>query len=308
MNEVDVSVIVPCRNAARFVREALESITAQTLQPREVLLADDGSSDDSIAVARSAHPGVRVLEGPFGGASGARNAALAQAEGALVAFLDADDRWAPLHLERALSLLSQGGDTAYLGHFDTLDGNGNRGSLATLPELKEPMVRLDLDTFLSFFRRGLPNGSASYVVRRAAAIEAGGFDPSQLRANDLDFWLRVVLSHRWCYDPRPSVFYRIRTSGNLSEDVASRSYYRLRAFLRAHERRQSGANQTLEHLIRYWAEQTLRTAVSHGTPNDWSEAFALASPHVSRWSRLQWTFLAHLRRALSPPIRRAGNI
>ena len=282
---VDVSVIIPCRDAGEYALEAVASVASQTAKPREVLLADDGSRDHSVESVRARYPDVRIVPGPFGGASEARNAALREARGAFVAFLDADDRWDDNHLARALALLGERGDVAYLGHFDLLDERGARTKIPLLPELTAARFGMTLDNFLQLFLQGLPNGSASYVVRREAVEAIGGFDPTQLRANDLDFWLRLVRDYTWCYDPHPSVCYRMRTGGNLSQDIPSRSYFRLRAFLRL---RDSGVapNPWLERLIRYWSEQALRTAAIRGRAEDWQRAVRLVDKRTA--SMLAW--------------------
>jgi glycosyltransferase involved in cell wall biosynthesis len=103
-----VSVIVPARDAERFIAEALESICAQTVAPLEVIVVDDASSDRTPRIAALA--GAKVIAHGSGRPAAARNAGIAAARGRLVAFLDADDRWRPTKLERQLSILA--GDPA----------------------------------------------------------------------------------------------------------------------------------------------------------------------------------------------------
>lgn len=93
MGGVSISVVVPCHNYARFLPDALESIYAQTVQPLEVIVIDDGSSDGSADIAESYHADVRVIRQEKQGISGARNAGVGAARGDLIAFLDADDLW-----------------------------------------------------------------------------------------------------------------------------------------------------------------------------------------------------------------------
>src|SRR5437867_4956354 len=95
-----VSVIVPCRNGARFLAEALDSALAQTHPATEVIVVDDGSVDDTPAVLARYAGRVRVLRQPNRGPSAARNAALGVARGEYVAFLDADDRFLPDQVAR----------------------------------------------------------------------------------------------------------------------------------------------------------------------------------------------------------------
>ena len=99
----DVSVVIPCYNGAAFLRQTLDSVLAQSRPPREVLVVDDGSTDDSAAIAASFGPPVRVISQENQGESVARNRGLDEAAGAWVAFLDADDLWEPEKLERQLA-------------------------------------------------------------------------------------------------------------------------------------------------------------------------------------------------------------
>jgi glycosyltransferase involved in cell wall biosynthesis len=94
-----VSVIVVVRNGAAYLAEALASITAQTLPPREILVVDGQSTDDTVAIAQRV-PGVRVLAQPDLGLANARNFGIQAARSPWIAFLDHDDRWHPEKLAR----------------------------------------------------------------------------------------------------------------------------------------------------------------------------------------------------------------
>jgi glycosyltransferase involved in cell wall biosynthesis len=96
---------VPAYNAARFVTDALDSISAQTHPPFEIIVVDDGSTDETCEVVRRYGSGVRLLEIAHAGYPGARDAALAAASGEFIAFLDADDRWVPGKTAQQLALL-----------------------------------------------------------------------------------------------------------------------------------------------------------------------------------------------------------
>ena len=100
-----VSVVIPCYNAAPFLRETLDSVLNQTRPPLEVIVVDDGSTDDSAAIAESYGPAVRVIQQENQGESVARNRGMDEARGEWVALLDADDRWLPHKLERQLAAL-----------------------------------------------------------------------------------------------------------------------------------------------------------------------------------------------------------
>jgi glycosyltransferase involved in cell wall biosynthesis len=102
-----VSILIPCHNAARWLAATLDSALAQTWPRCEIVVVDDGSTDDSLALARRFEPrGVRVATQSNRGASAARNAALALAQGDYIQFLDADDLLAPDKIARQLAALA----------------------------------------------------------------------------------------------------------------------------------------------------------------------------------------------------------
>ncbi|MBI1347036.1 glycosyltransferase [bacterium] len=108
MNAVhpSVSVVIPCYNGVKYLRETIDSVLVQTCPVHEIILVDDGSTDDSAAIAESYGPPVRVIRQPNQGESVARNRGIDEAQGNWVAFLDADDLWKPEKIERQLSRIT----------------------------------------------------------------------------------------------------------------------------------------------------------------------------------------------------------
>lgn len=100
-----ISVIIPVYNSERYVDAALESVLAQSRPPTEIIVVDDGSTDQSAQVARRYQPIVQVLHQPHAGPGAARNLGVSVAQGELLAFLDADDLWLPDKLERQVTYL-----------------------------------------------------------------------------------------------------------------------------------------------------------------------------------------------------------
>lgn len=105
MTRPSISVVVPAFNAERTIAEALESVLAQTPRDAEVLVIDDGSTDGTVAVAESYAPLLRVIRCPHAGIASTLNRGMNEARGAILASIDADDRWLPHKLERQLSAL-----------------------------------------------------------------------------------------------------------------------------------------------------------------------------------------------------------
>jgi hypothetical protein len=190
-----VSVVVPCRNGAPYVDEALASVRAQTRTPLEVIVVDDASSDDSpgvIAAWSAAHPAgppVRLLrhERPRGAAA-ARNTGIEEARGDVIAFLDADDRWAPEHLAVAVGLLDAHPEAVLAATHARAFGN------ADYPWRHQIEGEGPRNVFWSALADWIVLPSAT-AVRATALHETRGFREDAVGAEDYELVLR--LAHRW---------------------------------------------------------------------------------------------------------------
>ena len=185
-----VSVVIPCYNAARFIRETLDSILTQNYGgPLEVLVADDGSTDGSADVVASYGPPVRLLmRGPHEerSASHSRNRCLQAATQPLVAFLDADDLFMPGHLVHLAEALTRRPELGFVydkGYYVSADGSGLSPIFA---EPHRPRVTPD-DLLVE--NCIVP---AAVVVRREVFARVGLFDEELRHAEDHDMWLRIL--------------------------------------------------------------------------------------------------------------------
>lgn len=187
--EADVSVVIPCYCSTSTIERAVRSVAAQTLRPREILLVDDGSPDDSrIVLERLARdiPRARVLALPENrGSSAARNAAWMQATGRYIAFLDADDAWHPQKLEVQVRFMESSPQFALTAHLHVVD---------VIPE-----PRLDEDVPFTEIRllNLLPGNrfaTSSVMLRRGLAER---FPEEVRRGEDYMLWVRIAAAgHR----------------------------------------------------------------------------------------------------------------
>src|SRR5208337_4910913 len=136
---ITISVVIPAYNAERFLPRCFKSVFAQTLKPEEVIVVDDGSTDNTAAVAAAL--GATVVSQANSGVAAARNLGISHASGEWIALLDADDLWAPDKLERQVALIRPETVLVYTG-IRFFDDHGIRSEqLAFDPAAARKMLR-----------------------------------------------------------------------------------------------------------------------------------------------------------------------
>jgi glycosyltransferase involved in cell wall biosynthesis len=186
---LNISAVIPCYNAGLFLAQAIESALAQSRSAAEVIVVDDGSTDDSGGVAQR-YP-VRYVRLPENaGNAVARNRCIHEARCDLIAWLDADDYWEPNHLQVVAGLLDRYPEA--VAAFSTVRLVGSlKGELIPRFPPGEPQ-----DTFWECFWR-TPAGQMSAVTRRDALREIGGYNEARRSANDYELWMRLSRHHRF---------------------------------------------------------------------------------------------------------------
>lgn len=198
----EVSVVIPSYNSAAYLPQAVDSVLAQTFRDVEVLVIDDGSTDDTAAVMGRYGEPVRYIRQPNGGVSRARNRGIEESRGRYVAFLDADDTWFPQKLERQLSALDGKTDyrVCYSG-FVRVDSN-----LAPLGVHRGNPAGATLAGLLT---QGNQVGSiCTVLVDRSLFDRTGGFDPQLSQCADWDMWVRLAVHTPFLYVDESLVTYR----------------------------------------------------------------------------------------------------
>ncbi len=174
---MNVAVIIPFWNPGRMLREALDSVAAQTVQPSQVVVVDDGSTDDS-AEAVSAYPAVTLVRQSRSGTAAARNTGIARTDADLVAFLDADDLWPPGSLSARIAALREAGAD---------------GSFGVVEEFRDPA-----DLARPVRPRSAARVPGSILVTREALARVGGFDVSLPGGEGVDWVARFdAIGLRW---------------------------------------------------------------------------------------------------------------
>lgn len=187
-----ITVVIPLYNKAPHIAQALDSVLAQTVPADDIVVIDDGSSDDGPDIVITyAHRGVRLIRQTNQGESAARNAGVKEAKSGYVAFLDSDDWWQPRHLEVLHKLALSHPSSALLstGH---LIRRADRfyNPRSSLPNGFCGVVQ----DFFSTYARGLSLvNSSTACVRRSALLEIGGFPVGVRRGPDIITWVNLAL-------------------------------------------------------------------------------------------------------------------
>lgn len=221
-----VSVIMPVYNVERFVGEAICSVLDQSYRHFELIIVDDGGSDESVAICKGfSDPRIRIVHQANRGLAGARNTGIDASQGKYIALLDSDDRWNVdklmlhvIHLEANASV-----DVSYSGS-RMIDANGRPLSVAMRP-------RLMGITAAHILQRN-PVGNGSAPVLRMTALERAGFahpdepsrrcwfDESFRQSEDIELWIRLAAGHGCRFEGIDGLLtdYRI-VGGGLSANI-----------------------------------------------------------------------------------------
>jgi glycosyltransferase involved in cell wall biosynthesis len=241
---MNITVVIPTWNRADRLVNALQSVSEQRLAPHEVIVVDDGSTDNTRAMVTTRFSDVRYIYQENGGVSRARNAGIRAATGDWIALLDSDDRWQPAKLERQVEALRQAPDFRVCHTDEIWIRYGRRVN----PMKKH--AKHGGEIFALCLPRCAMSPSA-ILLHREVLEQAGLFDESLPACEDYDLWLRICAAFPVLYIDTPLV---IRYGGH--HDQLSRRYWGMDRFrIRALEK--TLALETLSADYRNAALQTL---------------------------------------------------
>ncbi|MBI5773426.1 MAG: glycosyltransferase [Verrucomicrobia bacterium] len=203
-----VSVIIPAYNYAHFLPHAVDSALAQDYAPLEIIVVDDGSTDNTPEITARYGGRIRCIRQPNAGLSAARNTGLHAARHPFVAFLDADDVWLPGMVRRTMETFARlEKNFALVGCVSAfIDAEGRPFEIRKLyPDDDREITVRDILVSTRF-------APSSVIARREVFETCGGFDPTLRSSEDRDMWIRVTARHRAFRLGRPLV--QIRRHGN----------------------------------------------------------------------------------------------
>lgn len=198
-----VSVVIPNYNYARYVGEAIESVEKQTYKPVEIIVVDNGSTDNSLEVLKKIGDRIRLVAQENMGQAGSRNSGIKAARGEFVAFLDADDTWHPEKLEKQMEKFSDPAVGLVYTGITRVDLQGEVLS-TSLPQ-QEGAV---LEKFAVSPAAVVLGGESTAVVRKSVLDQAGPFDPRLSISTGWDMWRRIASRAKIAAVKEPLVYYR----------------------------------------------------------------------------------------------------
>ena len=203
-----VTVVIPTYNRAKVILRALETAFAQTYRNLEIIVVDDGSTDDTAAVLAPYWERIHYIHQSNQGASSARNRGIQEAQGEYIAFLDSDDEWLPAKLERQIELLEAQPDLSFVACLST----NEKRTYAGYDDHASQFMRFIIQPFTQNMTR--------YVVRRDSLLKYGVFDTSIQGPEDWELWLRLLQQGcRFGYVPEPLMVYI-----SSDDSISSRPY------------------------------------------------------------------------------------
>lgn len=200
-----LSVIIPAYNYGRFIAEAIESVLVQTMRPVEIVVVDDGSTDDTAEMVARFGDAVKYIRQENAGVCIARNRGVAESNGELIAFLDADDIWEPTKLEKQVAKFAEDARIG-LVHCGMREFDSESGE--TIAMHLDGMEGSVADALLLWEQPVIVGPGGTIMVSRKAFDEAGGFDPRMACGEDWDLCYRIARKYKVGFTPEPLVNYR----------------------------------------------------------------------------------------------------
>ena len=211
MKSASVSAIIPTYNSAQLVVQAIESVLAQSVRVAEIIVVDDGSTDDTAERLSRYQDSIRYVWQSNAGVSAARNLGVSLASGEFIAFLDADDVWHPRKTELQLQVFGRDANIALVG---TQAFDWPAAQFPSLFPLTMPITNVTWEQMV--VRNRLT--TSSVMARREAVVRAGPFDTALQGPEDRDLWLRVAEHGRLANLELPLTGYR-DVPGSVSKQV-----------------------------------------------------------------------------------------
>jgi hypothetical protein len=291
---IQFSVVVPLYNKAAYVRRALASVLAQTVQDFEIIVVNDGSTDGGEKEVRQVtDPRIRLIDQANAGVSAARNRGIVEAQAPLVAFLDADDEWQPEFLATIRQLAADyPGCGAYATGFEEAGIGGAPVARRRGGPQANPVWRGRIDNYCQFAMSDMPPFyTSSIVVPRHVFAAVGGFPVGVRMGEDLDTWLRIGLVFPIAYSSCRLAVYHQEADNRACQSVGRQDELPLAATVRRARQQGLVPAQILPDVLEYVNRWQIQTAAHCVMAGDRQKACALLTTcRTTRRFRRRWSW------------------
>ena len=251
-----VSIIIPVFNSASTIAETVESAVNQTFPDIEIIIVNDGSTDETLTVlSQFDDPRIRVFSYENGGSSQARNHGIKKATGEFITFIDADDLWSPDKIELQVKTLRHNPDAGVAYSWTTFMDEAGCVLYHQTPAYDEG------DIYPALLVRNFMCSGSNILARRSVIEAVGEFDTQLSSVVDWEYYLRLAAHCRFALVRKHQIFYRKSSqsiSGNLPQVEVNSIAVINRAFQQAPQHLQSLKHQSLSELYYYLARQYIR--------------------------------------------------
>lgn len=208
LEKMSISVIIPAYNASLTIARAINSVINQTLVPEEIIVVDDGSTDNMAQAVKEFGNRVNYMKTEHLGPGAARNRALMKLKGDWVALLDSDDEWLPQKLELQMKLFESNPDLCWSGANSFLAAGDRRTLKCSQKRAREQLAGKDFfDNFLlAFSKNYFRLHPSTIIIKRSVFDDVGLFNEELLRNEDSDMWCRIAFKYpKFGFIPEPLV-------------------------------------------------------------------------------------------------------
>jgi glycosyltransferase involved in cell wall biosynthesis len=212
-----ITVVIPAYNAADYIARAIDSVLAQTRSADEIIVVDDGSTDNTGEIVAGYGSKVKYIRQENAGASAARNTGINAATGTWIAFLDADDEWLTDRLKLQIELLQRNPDLVWTtGNYIRCLCTQNQRTPHIDPLKNMTGGKEYFDSYFQAFLMDSWGCTDTMLIKREVLIDAGLFRTGQLRGNDFDMWWRVAYRRpKIGFVPQPLAIYHLDVQGSI---------------------------------------------------------------------------------------------
>lgn len=270
-----VSVVIPAYNAAGFIRRTIDSVLAQTYKDFEIIVVDDGSTDNTGEIVKSYGAKVKYVYQQNARDAAARNTGIKEAQGQWIAFLDHDDEWLPEYLHSHVDLIGKHTQLRWCGSNRYRFDGKRRTAAGNIKRIKESLGGINyFENFFEADAMGVcPITTSALLIHSEVFQQTGVFDPSYLRWADRDMWWKIAYRYPQIgYLPEPLVISHLHAQDKVSTKLSlnAKRGDEVRRLVSRHLKlaAEHGCLAKFEPVAKRTLKKSLITTIYHGFKSD----------------------------------------